>query len=63
MITDDCIGNYMFSIDIYSYDVNPVLSSYYEHYSQKEILMIDDQDLIIRDKEGHQFFSREAIIF
>ena len=63
MITDDCIGNYMFSTDLYSYDVNPILSSYYEHYSQKEILMIDDQDLIIREQEGHQFFSREAIIF
>ena len=52
MITDDCIGNYMFSTDLYSYDVNPVLSSYFEHYSQKEILMIDDQDLIIREQEG-----------
>ena len=49
--------------DIYSYDVNPILSSYYEHYSQKEILMIDDQDLIIREQEGHQFFSTEAVIF
>ena len=63
MITDDCIGNYMFSTNIYSYDVNLVLSSYYEHYSQKEILMIADQDLIIREQEGHQFFSREAVIF
>ena len=52
MITDDCIGNYMFSIDFYSYYVNPVLSSNCEHYSQKEILMIDDQDLIIREQEG-----------
>ena len=58
MITDDCIGNYMFSTDLYSYDVNPILSSYYEHYSQKEILMIDDQDLIVREQEGHHFFSR-----
>ena len=52
MITDDCIGNYMFSTDLYSYDVNPILSSYCEHYSQKGILMIDDQDLIIREQEG-----------
>ena len=52
MITDDCIGNYMFSTDLYSYDVNLVLSSYCEHYSQKEILMIDDQDLIIKEQEG-----------
>ena len=52
MITDDCIGNYMFSTDLYSYHVNPVLSSYCEHYSQKGILMIDDQDLIIREQEG-----------
>ena len=51
MIIDDCIGNYMFSTDLYSYDVNHVLSSYCEHYSQKEILMIDDQDLIIREQE------------
>ena len=52
MITDDCIGNYMFSTDFYSYDVNLVLSSDCEHYSQKEILMIDDQDLIIKEQEG-----------
>ena len=52
MITDDCIGNYMFSNDVYSYDVNPVLSSDRENYSQKEILMIDDQDLIIKEQEG-----------
>ena len=52
MITDYCIVNYLFSTDLYSYDVNPILSSYYEHYSQKEILMIDDQDLIIREQEG-----------
>ena len=49
MITNDCIGNYMFSTNLYSYDVKPVLSSYCEHYSQKEILMIDDEDLIIRE--------------
>ena len=48
MITNDFVGNYMFSTDLYSYDVNHVLSSYCEHYSQKGILMIDDQDLIIR---------------
>ena len=41
----------MFSTDLYSYDVKPVLSSYCEHYSQKWILMIDDQDLIIREQE------------
>ena len=52
MITDDCIGNYMFSTDFYSYDVNHVLSSNCEHYSQNEILMIDDQDLIIKEQEG-----------
>ena len=52
MITDGCIGNYMFSTNFYSYDVNLVLSSDCEHYSQKEILMIDDQDLIIREQEG-----------
>ena len=63
IINDDCIGNYMFSTDLYPYDENPVSSSYCEHYSQKEILMIDDQDLIIREPEGHQFFSREAVIF
>ena len=52
MITYNCKGNYMFSTDFYSYDVNHVLSSYCEHYSQKEILMIDDQDLTIREQEG-----------
>ena len=63
MITDGCISNYLFSTTLYSYDVNPIFSSYYEHYSQKEILMIDDQDLIIREEECHQFFRREAVIF
>lgn len=62
-IVDDCIDNYMFLIDQNPYDVNPVLSSSCEHYSKEEVVMIDDEDLIIREQEGHQFSSREAVMF
>jgi hypothetical protein len=53
----DCIDNYMFLIDQNPYDVNFVLSSSCEHYSKEEVVMIDDQDLIVREPEGHQFLA------
>jgi hypothetical protein len=48
-IVDDCIDNYMFLIDQNPYDVNLVFSSSCENYSKEEVVMIDDQDMIIRE--------------
>ena len=46
MVTDNYIGNYMFSVDPNSYDVKPVLSSSFVHLSEEEVTIIDDQSLI-----------------
>jgi hypothetical protein len=34
MVTDDCIGNYIFLADHYSYDVKSVLSLSFVHLSE-----------------------------
>jgi hypothetical protein len=62
MITDDCIGNYMFLTDPYSYDFNIVLSSSSEHFSEEKVIMMDDQDLGSREQKGHQSSSREVVM-
>ena len=41
MVTDNYIGNYMFSVDPNSYDVKPVLSSSFVHLSEEEVTIID----------------------
>ena len=62
MMTDDCIGNYMFLTDPYSYDFNIVLSSSSEHFSEEKVIMMDDQDLNSREQNGHQSSSREVVM-
>jgi hypothetical protein len=52
-IVDDCIDNYMFVANHNPYDLNTVLSLSSEHYSEEEVVVIDDQDLIIIQLEGH----------
>jgi GAF domain-containing protein len=52
MMTDDCIGNYMFLTNPYSYDFNTVLLSSSENFSEEEVVMIDDQNLRSREQEG-----------
>jgi hypothetical protein len=49
MGTSDCIGNYIFLVDLNSYDFNTVLSSSSENVSEEEVVMIDDQNLRSRE--------------
>ena len=62
MITNDCIGNYMFLADPYPYDVNHVLLSSCNHYAAEKFEIFDDHKLILREQEGHQFSSRGTSI-
>jgi hypothetical protein len=62
MITDDCIGNYMFLADHNPCDLNTALSSSSEHFSEEEVVVIDDHKLISREQESHQSSSREAVM-
>jgi hypothetical protein len=48
MMTDDCIRNYMFLVDPNPCDGNLVLSSSCENYSDKEIVIFDDHELMSR---------------
>jgi hypothetical protein len=54
MVTDNYIGNYMFSVDQNSYDVKHVLSSSFVHLSEEEVTIIDDQSLISKGQEDDQ---------
>jgi hypothetical protein len=58
MMTDDCIGNYMFLTNPCSYDFNTVLSSSSEKFSEEELVMIYDQNLRSREQEGDHFSSK-----
>jgi hypothetical protein len=62
MVTDNYIGNYMFSVDPNSYDVKPVLSSSFVHLSEEEVTIIDDQSLISKGQEDDQSSYRETIM-
>ena len=62
MVTNDCICNYMFLADQNSYDIKPVLSSYFVPLSEEEVTMIDDQSLIIRKQGSHQSSNRGTIM-
>jgi hypothetical protein len=62
MMTDDCIINYMFSADSYPCDGNPVLLSSCEHYSDKEIVVFDDHELISRGQEDDQSSCRGTVM-
>ena len=62
MVTNDCIGNYMFLADQNSYDIKPILSSSFVHLFEEEVTMIDDQYLITRKQEGHQFSNRGTVM-
>jgi hypothetical protein len=62
MITDGFMDNYIFSTDPYSYDLNIVVSSSSEHFSEKKVIMIDNQDLISREQEDDQFSSRGTVM-
>ena len=52
----------MFFADPFSCDVNPVLLSSCEHYSDKEIVVFDDHELISRGQEDDQSSCRGTIM-
>jgi len=62
VITDDCIGNYIFLADHNSYYLNTALSSSYEHHFEERVVVTDDQDLITRELEGHQSSRKEVVM-
>jgi hypothetical protein len=61
-IVDVCINNYIFLADNDQYALNPFSSSYYEHQSEERVVVMDDQDLITRELEGHQYSNKEVIM-
>jgi hypothetical protein len=52
-IVDDYINNYMFLAGHNPCNLNTALSLSSENYSEKEVVVIDDQDLIKIELEGH----------
>lgn len=62
MITNDYIGNYMFLADHNPCHSNIALSSFSKNFSEEEVVMIDDQDLIIRELEDGQSFNRGIVM-
>ena len=62
MISDDCIGNYMFLVYSNPYDVNLVSLSYCEHYSDEEIVVFDDHKLISKGQEDDQSSWRGTVM-
>jgi hypothetical protein len=52
MVTNDFISNYIFSNDLYSYDLDIVSSSSSDHFSEEKVIMINDHKLISREIEG-----------
>jgi len=61
-ITNDHIGNFIFLADHYQCDLNPVLSPYFDHYFEERTITTDDQNLIIKEKEGSQFLNKEIVM-
>jgi hypothetical protein len=62
MMTDDCIINYMFSAEPNPCDENLVLLSSCHHYSDNEIVVFDDHELISRGQEDDQSSCRRAFM-
>lgn len=62
MIIDDGIKKSIFYVDPYSYDSNITLSSSSEYFSEEKFIMIDDQDLILKEQKYDQSSGRETII-
>jgi hypothetical protein len=62
MKNEDCIRDYMFFADPFSCDGNHVLLSSCENYSDKEIVVFDDHELISREPEDYSSSVREIIM-
>jgi hypothetical protein len=61
MMIDDCIRNYMFLVDPNPCHGNHVLLSSCDHYSNKEIVIFDDHELISRGQEDDQSSCRGIV--
>jgi hypothetical protein len=62
LMTDDCIRNYILLADPNSWDRNLILLSFCEYYSDKEIVIFDDHELISRGQEDDQSSCRGTIM-
>jgi hypothetical protein len=61
-IIDDCIDNYMFLADNDQYASNHVSLSFYENHYEERVVVMDNQDLIMRELESHQFSRRKIVM-
>jgi len=51
VVTNDCIGNYMFLADHNPFHLSTSLSSYYDHdFEERQISIFDDHKLLSRDQ-------------
>jgi hypothetical protein len=62
MKTEDCIRDYMFLADLSSCDENPIWLSSCEHYSDEEIVVFDDYELVSREPEDDLSSFREIVM-
>jgi hypothetical protein len=62
MMTDDCIINYMFSAEPNPCDGNLVLLSSCQHYSDNEIVVFDDHELISKGQEDDHSSCRGTVM-
>jgi hypothetical protein len=63
VVTDDCIGNYMFLADHNPCHLNTALSSSYDHDSEeRQIAIFYDHKLLSREQEIHQSSSKEVVM-
>jgi hypothetical protein len=63
IIIDDCIDDYMFLNDHYQCDLKPFVPLSCDHHAgNEETAIVDDQELISKEKEGYLFASREAFM-
>jgi hypothetical protein len=62
MVTNDCIGNYMFLDDHSPCHLRIAPSSSAEHYSDEEIVVFDDHKLISREPESDHSSSKGTIM-
>ena len=61
-VTNDCIDNHMFLVEHYQYDLNSVVQLSHDHYFKEEVVSPDEQDLLMKEKEGYHFSSKEAFM-
>jgi hypothetical protein len=58
-VKDDCIDNYIFVADLNWNVLIPTIQLSCDHYSEEETFTLDDQELLLKEQEGHLFLSKE----